>query len=180
MMQKTYILDTNVYGEILVEIHSSEIIRSIESDKSVYVYGLDIIEEELKRSPVEIKYKGRILKDAVVSIYKTLVDEKISLFPAAEFIASEYFKKFDELRKSGKYYGLIGTKIKKYSEDDLRVDFEIIAVASIKGIDIVVSADKRTILSKLAESTYIIVNKVNGFKTPNLVKYSDFKKRYSK
>lgn len=180
MIQKTYILDTNVYGEILIEADSANIIRSIDNDKNIYVYGIDIIEEELKRSPIRIKYKGRILKDAVLSIYKTLVDEELNLFPVAKYTASEYYKKFDELRKSGKYYGLIGPKTRKYSENDLRVDFEIIAMASIKGVDIVVSADKRTVLSKLAENTYNIVNKLNGFKTPNLIKYSDFKKRYSK
>ena len=46
--------------------------------------------------------------------------------------------------------------------DDLKIDFEIIAVASLKGVDVVVSADKRTMLSRLAAETYSIINKING------------------
>ena len=76
--------------------------------------------------------------------------------------------------------GLIDSKTKKYSEDDLEADFQIIVVASLKGVDVVVSTDKRTILSKLAEDTYTIINKANGLSTPKLVKYSDFKSRYIK
>ena len=180
MIQKTYILDTNVYGELLIEYNSQQIIEKIREDKTTYVYGIDVIENELKGSPIEIKYKGKILRETVLSIYKTLIDEELKLFPIAEYIASKYYERFDKLRKSGKYYGLVDSKTRKYSEDDLKVDFQIIAMASLKGVDIVVSTDKRTILSKLAEDTYNIVNNANELRTPKLVKYSDFKLRYVK
>lgn len=180
MIQKTYILDTNVYGEFLVEIHSEKIIKSVKEDKATYIYGLDIIEKELEESPIDVRFKGKLLREAVLTIYNALVDEELKLFPVARYTASKYYEKFDELRKSGKYYKLINAKLKKYTEQDLRVDFQIIAMASLKGIDIVVSTDKRTILSKLAADTYNIVNKANGLRTPKLVKYSDFKNRYVK
>ena len=178
MIQKTLILDTNVYGELLIESKSQEIIKKIEDDNKIYLYGIDIIEKELEESPIDVKYKGKILQEAILSIYNVLIDEELKLFPVAVYLAAEYYKKFDQLRKSGKYYNLISSKVKKYTEQDLKVDFQIIAVASIKGVDIVVSTDKRTILSGISEDTYDIVNKENGLKTPNLVKYSDFKKRY--
>lgn len=180
MIQNTYILDTNVYGELLIETNSAEIIKDLKEDKTTYVYGIDIIKGELEEAPVGIKFKGSLLRESVLTIYNTLVDEELRLFPVAEYLASKYFKKFDELRKSGKYYRLIDSKTKGYSEDDLRVDFQIIAVASLRGVDIVVSTDKRTILSKLSEDTYNKVNKLNGLKSPELVKYSDFRKRYIK
>ena len=88
--------------------------------------------------------------------------------------------KYNELRKSGKYFKIIKDKELKYKEKDLKVDFEIIAVASLKQVDIVVSADKRTMLSKLAAETYDVVNKINGLKTPRLVDYFEFRKRYIK
>ena len=66
------------------------------------------------------------------------------------------------------------------SEEDLKVDFEIIAVASLKEVDIVVSADKRTMLSKLANETYDLVNKTNGLRTPKLVDYFEFKEVHLK
>ena len=68
----------------------------------------------------------------------------------------------------------------KYGKKDLKVDFEVIAIASLKGVDVVVSADKRTMLSRLATETYSIVNKINGLRTPKLVDYFAFRKRYLK
>lgn len=180
MIQHTYIFDTNVYGELLIEINSDGIIEGIKKDKNIYVYGIDIIENELRESPTKIMYKGRLLREAVLAIYRTIVDDEFRLFPVAKYLAFEYFKKFDELRKIGKYSQIVNPKLKKYTEEDLKVDFQIIAVASLKDIDIVVSTDKRTILSNLAEYTYNKVNKVNGLRTPRLVKYSDFKNRYVK
>jgi len=179
-MNKTIILDTNVYGELLVEKKSEELIEKINQDKSICIYGIDIIEKELKDTPEEIKYQNKILKDAVLSIYKTLVNKELRLFPVAQYLATEYYKRFDELRNSSRYSKTIAPKIKKYKEEDLKVDFQIIAVASIKNIDIVVSTDKRTILSEIAEDTYKKVNNENNLRTPILVKYSDFRKRYSK
>jgi len=178
MIQKTYILDTNVYGEILIEIDSEKIIKGVKGDKTTYVYGVDVIENELEDAPVGIKLKGKILKEAVLTIYKTIIDEELKLSPVAKYLASEYYKEFDKLRKSGKYYKILDPKVKKYSEEDLRIDFQIIAEASLKGIDVVVSTDRRTILSNIAEDTYNKVNRLNGLRTPRLVRYSDFKRRY--
>jgi len=179
-MQKTYIIDTNVYGELLIEQEGIEIIVGIKEDKTVYVYGVDVIEKELEESPIGIKFKGKLLRKAVLTIYNTIIDEELKLFPIAKYVSSKYYEKFDELRKSGKHYKLISSKVKKYNEDDLKIDFQIIAMASLKGIDIVVSKDKRTMLSKLAEETYKIINSINGLRTPKLVKYSDFRERYIK
>ena len=178
MKKKTYILDTNVYGEILIEKNSEEIIGKVNMDKSLFICGLNIIERELENTPIEIKYQDKLLKEAILSTYKLLIDESIKLFPLAEHLSKEYFKKFNELRKSGKYYKSLEPKIKKYTEEDLKIDFEIIAIASLKNIDIVVSTDKRTMLSEIAKETYNNVNKINNLRTPNLIKYSEFIGRY--
>tara|TARA_Y100000310_G_scaffold258520_1_gene266960 strand:- start:920 stop:1498 length:579 start_codon:yes stop_codon:yes gene_type:complete len=180
MIQGTYILDTNVYGELLIEPNSEDIIKGINKDESTYIYGINIIEDELRDTPIEIKLGKKLFRDAVISIYEIIVDEELKLFPVAKYIASKYYEEYDRLRKSGRYYKLVDSKTKKYTEDDLKVDFQIIAMASLKGIDIVVSTDRRTILSNLAENTYNKVNKLNGLRTPRLVRYSDFKKRYLK
>ena len=180
MIQKTLILDTNVYGEIIIEKESSEIIVNMKKDDYIYIYGVDIIEHELHDVPSDMKIKGDIFRDAVLNLYKSLIKEEIHLPPLANYLASEYFKKYNELRKSGKYFKIIKDKELKYKEQDLKVDSEIIAVASLKQVDIVVCADKRTMLSKLAAETYDVVNKINGLKTPRLVDYFEFRKRYIK
>jgi len=178
MIQKTYILDTNVYGEILIEKDSSKIIKKIERDKSLCIYGIDLIEHELHDVPTDKKIKGKIFRDIVLSTYKSLIDAELMFSPIAKYLASQYYKKYVELRKSGKYYKIVEDKELKYDEGDLKVDFEIIAVASLKRVDVVVSADKRTMLSKIATETYSIVNKLNGLRTPELVDYFKFRKRY--
>ena len=178
MQNKTYILDTNVYGELLIERNSEEIIKKLEGDSSLYIYGIDIIKKELGKIPAEVKYQNKLFKEAVLSLYKSLVEENLKLFPLSEHLASEYYKKFNELRKSGKYYRSLEPKIKKYTEDDLKIDFQIIAMASLKNIDIVISTDKRTILSEIAENTYSKINNLNDLRTPKLIKYSEFIRRY--
>ena len=180
MIQKTYILDTNVYGEILIEKESVKIINKIEKDRSLFIYGVDVIEHELYDVPTDKKIKGKIFRELVLLTYKSLIDEEIILPPLADYLASRYYKKYLELRKSRKYYKLTKVKELKYNEDDLKIDFQIIAVASLKGVDIVVSADKRTMLSNVASETYNIVNKINGLRTPKLVDYFEFRKRYLK
>ena len=178
--ENTYILDTNVYGEILVEQNREQIVQNLKATKGIFIYGIDVIENELYNAPADIKYRGIFFREALLSLFKTLVDEVTHITPLTDYLASQYFKKYKKLETSGRFYKLIKNKRKKYSENDLKTDFEIIAVASIKGIDIVVSADKRTMLSKLAAETYDIVNKLNGLKTPNLVDYFEFRKGYLK
>src|SRR3989344_2349480 len=174
MQNKTYILDTNVYGELLIERNSEEIIKKLEGDSSLYIYGIDIIKKELGKIPAEVKYQNKLFKEAVLSLYKSLVEESLKLFPLSKHLAFEYYKEFDKLRNSGKYYKSLSPKIKKYTKEDLNIDFQIIAVASIKNINVVVSTDKRTILSEIAENTYNKVNKMNQLRTPELIKYSEF------
>lgn len=180
MIQKTYILDTNVYGELLIEKDSMKIIKKIQRDKTLYLYGITVIEHELQDVPTDKKIKGKIFKGFVLSVYKSLIDSEITSSPITNYLASQYYKKYVELRKSGRYYKVVKDKELKYNENDLKIDFEIIAIASLKGVDIVVSADNRTMLSRLATETYKIVNKINGLRTPKLIDYFEFRKRYIK
>ncbi|MEK6948855.1 MAG: hypothetical protein AABX34_01445 [Nanoarchaeota archaeon] len=179
-MMNTYIFDTNVYGEILVEQNREEIVHKLKTAKSFFIYGVDVIEKEIDNSPKDIKYKGQFFRTALLSLFEVIVDEIIKVTPITEYLANQYFKKFKELEASGKFYKLIKDKRKKYSETDLKIDFEIIAVASLKEVDIVVSADKRTMLSNLAAETYNIINKINGLRTPKLVDYFEFRRRHLK
>lgn len=180
MRQNTYILDTNVYGELLIEKKGVEIISRIDGDKTLRIYGIDIIEQELQDVPSDKKIKGAAFRELVLSVYRSLIDEEFLLSPLANYLSSEYYRKYAKLRKSGRYYFLAKAKEMQYNEADLRVDFGIIAVASLKVVDVVVTADKRTMLSRLATETYSAVNRVNGLKTPNLVDYFEFRRRYIK
>jgi len=180
MIQHTYILDTNVYGELLTESDREVLVQKISTNKTTIIYGVDVIELELKNAPKDVKYKGIFFRNALMELFESLVDEVMKVTPIARYLAVEYFKKYVQLKNSGKYYNLIKDKRKKYSEDDLKVDFQIIAVASLNSVDVVVSSDTRTMLSDLSKDVYEYVNKINGLRTPKLIEYEDFKENYLK
>ena len=123
MIQQTYILDTNVYGELLIEDNREELVQKIETNKN----------------------------------------NLINASPIAKYLAEDYLK-----------------KLKKYSEKNLRIDFLIIAVASLNSVDIVVSSDKRTMLSDLSKKVYGEINRINSLRTPKLLEYKKFKEVYLK
>ena len=175
-MQKTYILDTNIYGELLIEPNSDELIQKIKTIKHFFIYGVDVIEKELSETPSHVKYGGKMTREVLFTLFDSLVDEIIKVSPIAKYLAEEYHKKYRELAKSGKYRI---TK-EKYDKKNLKIDFQIIAIASIKSVDIIVSADKRTMFSQLAKDIYVHINKINSLRTPELLEYEKFKEVYLK
>jgi len=176
MIQKTYILDTNVYGKLLIEPNREELIQKIKTTKNLFIYGVDIIEKEVSETPSYVKYRGEMTRKVLFTLFDLLVDEIIKVSPIAKYLAEEYYKKYKELTKSGKY----GISKEKYDERNLKIDFQIIAVASIRCVDIVVSADKRTMFSQLAKYIYAHINKINNLRTPELLGYEKFKEVYLK
>ena len=86
-----------MYGELLLEKNSEKLIENINKDDSVYIYGIDIIEKELQETPVEAKYKSKLMKELVMNIYESIIKEELTLVPIAQYIASEYYKKFKEV-----------------------------------------------------------------------------------
>lgn len=182
MHQATHILDSNVYGELAVDPAGARIIRNVKEDKSLYVYGLDVIREELMAVPGTLVDRGEQIRNAILVIYQAVVDEEFSLPPLASYLASRYFEEFCRLRELGRYKKVIGTKalskLRKFTEDGLRIDFQIVAAASLIGADIVVSMDARTILSPVAADAYGAVNAGNRLRTPVLVKFSEFREKH--
>lgn len=173
MIQKTYILDTNVYGELLIEPNSDRLVKKIKTNKSFFIFGVDIIEQELSETPLHIKHKGEIAQKLLIELFETLSDEIITITPLAKHLAEDYLKKSKELAKKHKIS-------KKYDEKNLIIDFQIIATASLNSVDIVVSSDKRTMLSELSQKVYSLINKINGLRTPELLEYKKFKEVYLK
>ena len=182
MPQTTHILDSNVYGELMVDHAGAKIIRTVKEDKRLYVYGLDVIRKELMAVPVSLEDRGRLIRKSVLSIYEAVVDEELSLPPLAAYLASEYFEEFRRLRELNRYKKAVGvrelSKLRKLTGADLLVDFQIVATASLIGADIVVSMDARTILSPVAADAYGEVNAENKLRTPALLRYSDFRAKY--
>ncbi len=175
-MQNKIILDTNVYGEILVEENREELVKKIKEDKSSVIYGVDIIEEELSETPSEIKYKGKELKKLLIDLFETISKEIINITPLAKYLAEDYFRRYKKLSKTKKY----NINKEKYSEKNLKIDFEILAIASLNSIDIVVSSDIRTMLSQISKDICKYINNQNKLRTPRLLDYKSFKENLAK
>ena len=173
MIQRTFILDTNVYGEILIEPNREKLVQKIETTKTFFIYGVDIIEKELSETPSHVKYKGEITRDVLHTLFNSIVDKVITLSPIAKYLAEEYFREYEELSKKQSI-------AIKFNKENLKIDFQIIAIASLHSVDIVVSSDKRTMLSELSQKIYSLVNKVNSLRTPELLEYKEFKGVYLK
>lgn len=176
MKEEIIILDTNAYGELLLEENSEELIQKIRTDKFRLIYGVDVIERELEKTPLELKYKGQELRKLLVDLFESLSDKIIKVTPLVKHLAEDYFNRYKKISKTKAY-----KKVKaKYSEENIKIDFQIIAIASLNSIDIVVSSDTRTMLSQIAKDVYKHINKLNRLRTPKLIEYKKFKEEYLK
>lgn len=169
MITHTFIMDTSFYGNLLTEPKRKELIDKIKATKSILIIGIDVIENELYETPLHVTYRGETTRKLLITLFEFLVDDNIRLPPIAAYLAEQYL---EEYRKKAK-------KPKKHlAEKNLRTDFEIIALASLRAVDVVVSADKRTMLSDSAKKAYDAVNAKNSLRTPELVDYESFKQKY--
>ena len=163
---KRVILDTNIYGEIIIN-KDIELIKSLTRNK-LLVYGLSIVRKELKQTPKTIKIdhenKKRKLQIILLELYDFLVKNRfLELSGFIEKLSSDYYIVYRE----------IGGNL---SKQEMQNDFLIVACASIYHIEVVYSGDNRTMLSKKAIEAYNIVNKINGLKNPEFKNYEVFKK----
>ena len=63
------------------------------------------------------------------------------------------------------------------SKETLFNDFLIVAVASLKSLDLVCTQDTKTMASEHAQKAYFAINKKNGLRTPEFILLEDFKKK---
>lgn len=69
--------------------------------------------------------------------------------------------------------------IRNWNHTNIDVDFTIVACASFYHLDIVISDDQKTLLSKPALKAYKHICIKDGLWNPNFWKYSDLRIRYN-
>ena len=144
--------DTNVY-EVLYREDLSRLFELIKSRK-LLVYGCKVIRDELREIPKSARVNGKSYRGLLLSIYDDLT--KNHVYPVesvVEVLAGEYWRAY----KGG------------VPKRKLWPDFLIVAVASIHGLDIIVSEDNRTMKSMPAARAYGKANKKNGLETPRFI-----------
>lgn len=160
------IFDTNIYGKLLIEPDGSQIEESIIKDKEFVVYGYKPIRDEIRRIPktTKINKKNRVL---LLKSYDNLTGKHLLRHSAKiTWVAKKYY---DIYRANGGIY--------KW-DTSLRYDFMIVACASMGGLDVVYSADAKTLLAKPALRAYRHINLKENMRSPQFLKYEDLLKKF--
>jgi len=161
---KRLLLDTNIYGEMVVDKNLSLILKCYKEKKNLIIYGFSVVRKELRDTPKTKLFFGKNLRVALLSLYDQCVKEHSLDIDENRLylIAKEYYQK---------YRTLGGAK----SFDILEKDYLVVACASHKDMDIVVSNDDSSMLSELSLKAYAIVNQSLKLRTPDFLDYDHFK-----
>ncbi len=161
---KRLLLDTNIYGEMIVDDHLNLIKEKLKQrGESFVIFGISLIRRELRATPRKIKAGGGNLRIYLLSLYDELVKQKnleVTLETLA--LAEQYYLLYRELG---------GSK----GKDEMTNDLLIVACAALKEMDIVVSEDESTLKSEHALQAYGFVNVIRKLRNPHLISYQEFK-----
>jgi len=160
------IFDTNIYGLLLKEKDADELGRKIIEDKEFIVYGYNPIRKEIRDIPkvTKLSKKTRIL---LLSLYDRITGNHF--LEHSLKITNLARKYYNYYRNLGGIYGW---------DTSIRIDFMIVACASFYGLDIIYSADNKTLLGKHALKSYKHINLKENLRTPNFLEYSDLLKKF--
>ncbi len=163
---KRVILDTNIYGMIVIDEDREKVRETIQMSNSVIVYGISLIRKELRDTPKNIRAGGIKLRNDLLSIYDDITKERtLKITPNAESLADAYYDVYKEMGGFA-------------SKNEIIKDLIIVACASLNSLDIVVSNDNKTMLSELALKSYKIVNPIKKIENPRFLDYEKFKREF--
>ncbi len=152
------ILDTSVYDYFL---ENEEVYLLLKDNPKFVIYGNKIVRDELRAIPKSAKHKEKNLRNLLLNIFDKLVKSHLlELTDLTNSLAWDYFKEYTGNISSSKIFS----------------DFLIIANASLNNLDIVVSEDRKTMLSKISIDAYKKVNKRNGLSTPKFYSIKELEK----
>lgn len=158
------LLDTNIYGLLVIDIDRLKMVNSIQSSELIIVYGNELIRKELRRTPKESVMNGKSFRISLLNLFDGLVGNHIyDITQETRDIAEKYYKA---------YRTLGGSKSKLKIIDD----FIIIASATLHDLDIVVSEDKMSMLKESSLGAYELVNSILKKRTPDFIDYRKFRR----
>lgn len=142
------LLDTNTYGWALEDEKAAMLIALVIDEQRnehprLRVFGYDVIRAELERNPHN-DTKARTLK-----LYAAAMTAEIRTDESITSLAEDYFSKFKE------------ENVKMTIED-----CEIVAAATVNGVDFIVSDNRRTLNSPRAKSIFKEINNAKELSTP--------------
>ena len=152
---KRILLDTNIYGELVID-PEIDVIKTGIKKKPLVIYGNRLIRKELRMADI------RSLRLSLLSLYDEIAKKEYEIDDNMKNIANSYYKAYRE-------FG--GSK----SKDKIINDFIIVACATVHILDIVVSEDEKSMLIENVIRSYNLVNDIIKKITPQFIGYEKFK-----
>lgn len=155
------IFDTNIYGLLIKEKDLPRLESQITRNKDLLVYNYRPIRNEIRDIPKKDKL-SRQTRNLLLCLYDRITQGRF-LTDSIQ-ITSLARKYYDCYKNFGGGYGW---------NTSFKVDLMVVACASFYGLDIVYSADKKSLLSKSALKAYKHINLRESKRTPNFLLYED-------
>ena len=156
--------DTNIYGDLIKEANYDSLKDKIRNEQAVYGYTL--IRKEL-RNISTTTHKARQARIVLLGLYDYITKER-TIIQSQEIV--------NLARCYHMHYRLLGGTYGWKSS--IAIDFMIVACASLEHLDIISSADKKTLLGDCAIKAYSKVNAQQNIPTPMLLTYHDLIKKF--
>ena len=163
---KRLLLDTNIYGDMLLDKDLFVLKEKHKVKKENIFYGFSVIRKELRATSKDKSLGRRNLRVALLCLYDEFVGE--------HNLKVDESKLTDTAHKYYEMYKKLGGNLSKMG---LLNDFMIVACAAHKNMDLVVSNDDATMLSELSLKSYQIVNQILDLHSPKFRGYEDLKKK---
>ncbi len=162
------LMDTNIYGKLIEEKTFGELTTQIRDDPEFKIYGFSIIRKELRDTPKTAKLGKFSKRNLLLNLFDELTDSK-------------YLKDSLKIHKLAmKVYGVYRKfgGIRNWNKTNIDADFTIVACAMFYQLDVLVSDDVKTMLSKVALKSYRHISVKEALRLPVFYTYSDLKMRY--
>jgi len=165
-IEQRVIFDTTIFGILAKEENSGEIQLKIKEDSDFKVFGVNAIRREIKN----VNWESKQIQKIILKIYEFLTEKEYPVDQSIEELAKKYFYKYQEFGGKKDY-------------QILKTDLLIVATATMKNMDIVVSSDRETMSKdhKAGEKfrkAYREINAVERYNNPDFWQYKELKLRF--
>lgn len=160
------LFDTNIYGKIVID-EEVDIIEKI-IDSKLVVYNFALIRDELRNTSKKKIFKGgRKIRISLLNAYDQITTRQvIPITKEISSLAESYYREYKRLGG--------GVSKKKMFND-----FKIVACATVKSCDIIVSEDNKTMRGRKALSAYGVVALAHNLRPPAFIGYLELKRGLS-
>jgi len=161
---KQLLLDSCIYGEMVLDPELGVIQKAYHNTDIGFVYGFSLIRKELRNTPKNKRQSNKNLRIFLLSLYDEFVGERNLSVEESDLltIAQKYYEQYRQLGGN-------------FSLHELLQDYLIVACATKKKMDLVVSNDHVSMLSDISLKAYTLVNQNLSLKNPHFIDYKTFK-----